>query len=84
MITVQDLRLAKPIVLERLTGIPAPQFFRWSMTRIPSQKSINRVAKALEVEPEIVVQAFELRKADYQAAQIAYQKFEVLLEKSAA
>jgi hypothetical protein len=79
MITAQDIRLAKPITLERLTGIPAPNFFNWSMSRIPTRRSINRIAVALNVSPEVVEKGFEMRKKDYWEAQEAHKKLDKLL-----
>jgi hypothetical protein len=80
MITAQDIRLAKPIVLERLTGIPAPYFFRWSVGRKLNKKSVSRVASALKISPEVVIEGFRLRREDYAATQEVYAKFDRLLE----
>jgi hypothetical protein len=78
-ISSQDIRLAKPATLERLTGISSACFCHWSANREMTGRSIRRIATSLKTTPAIVVEGFELRRLDYQAAQISYQKFDELL-----
>ena len=77
-ISAEDIRLAKPIALQRATGIPAPCFNHWSADRDMTVRTLNRISVALGTTPEVVLKGFELRKQDYQAAKLTSQKFEAL------
>ena len=79
-ISPQDIRLAKPITLERLTGISSACFCHWSADREMTGRSVKRIAVALKTTPAVVLEGFELRRLDYRMAQASYQKFDELLE----
>lgn len=79
-LTAEDIRYAKPITLQRLTGIPAPSFFHWSAHRSLTDPSANKIAAKLGLSVEEVRRGFALRRADYFAA----KEVELRLEEFAA
>ena len=63
-INAADIRLAKPIVLQRLTGIQSANFCHWSQDREMNTKTIRRIAESLNTSPGEIMEGFRLRRID--------------------
>lgn len=78
-ISAEDIRLAKPIALQRLTGISAASFVHWSNYREMNTRTIRRLAESLHTTPGEIMEGFRLRRIDSQAIKQAEAKFNYLL-----
>jgi hypothetical protein len=79
----EDLRYARAIDLQDLTGLDASNFAAWSSTRHISEKNLGVIAAALGMEKSEVLRGFELRRQDTKAAKAVTEKLSALMELAA-
>jgi hypothetical protein len=79
ILTAEDIRHARAIDLEKLTGIHASNFAAWSNARHISEKNLTVIAQALGMEKPEVLRGFELRRHDNRTAQTVAAKLEALI-----
>jgi hypothetical protein len=72
----EDIRYARAIDLQGLTGIDASNFAAWSSTRHISERNLGVIAKALGMEKSEVLRGFEMRRRDTQTAKDVAAKLE--------
>jgi hypothetical protein len=63
-LTAEEIRYLRPIQLEHLTGIHAPNFHRWDRGKQISERTLERLATGLRTTKPEVLRAFELRRKD--------------------
>ena len=78
-ITAEDIRAAKPIVLQRLTGFSSSSFINWSKGQEMNTRTVKLIAAKLGVTPGEVMEGIRLRKVDHKAMKEAEAKFTHLL-----
>ena len=76
--TAEDLRYAKAIDLERVTGIHSTAFSAWSSDRAISEKNIIVIAKALGISKSEALRGLDLRRQDNKRCRKVAQMLESL------
>lgn len=75
----EDIRHARPIDLERITGINASSFVSWSMGRGISEKNLTVLSEALGMSKAEVLAGLELRREDAAIARQVAEKIDRLM-----
>lgn len=79
VLTVEDIRYAKNIQLQTLTGIDASNFSAWGNRRGISEKNLDRIAKSIGMTKSQLMEALELKRADIAKAKLAQHKADKLI-----
>ncbi|MEP0923476.1 hypothetical protein [Leptolyngbya sp. ST-U4] len=74
----EDIRYARAIDLQAITGIDASNFTAWSSRRHISERNLGVIADALGIEKSEVLRGFELRRQDTRMAREVAEKLERL------
>ncbi|MDX2215256.1 MAG: hypothetical protein SFY66_18475 [Oculatellaceae cyanobacterium bins.114] len=78
-LTAEDIRYARNVDLQKLTGIHASNFAAWSNNRHISERNLGAIAQALGMEKSEVLRGFELRRKDNQTTAKITERIEALI-----
>jgi hypothetical protein len=79
VLTAEDIRFARNVDLQSLTGIDSTAFAAWQNSRGISERNIKLITDRLEMDKYEFLRGLELRRQDFATARAVQTKLEQII-----